>query len=144
MGRRVADVLRSMHAPGARIHHLRELGLSGVADEVWIPAMANHNVQVVVTLDSSILQATLRRDVWRAAGLSLFVMSGDWGNLKLFEKVRMLIWWWPAIVAQAETGPQGGAWQVPLEVRTMPLRQIFADPETAIEVDRSTMATDQK
>jgi hypothetical protein len=112
MGRPLAELLRRLRAPGApRIHDLRELGLSGSADEVWMPTLARQDIQVVVTLDSRILKATVRRDVWRAAGLSLFVMDAAWGNLTIFEQARRLIWWWPEIVAQSEAGPQGGAWQ---------------------------------
>jgi hypothetical protein len=67
MGRPLAELLRRLRAPGApRIHDLRELGLSGSADEVWMPTLARQGIHVVVTLDSRILRATIRRDVWRA------------------------------------------------------------------------------
>ena len=97
-----------------------------------MPMLARENIRVVVTCDSSILRATVRRNVWRTAELSLFVLTGEWGNLKLFEQARMLIWWWPTIVIQAETGPQGGAWRVPLDLRSMAtMQRMFGDPNSA-------------
>jgi hypothetical protein len=63
-----------------------------------------------------------------AADLSLFIMAAKWSDLRLFEQARGLIWWWPMIVAQAEAGPQGGAWQIPFDQKGGgELRRLFPD-----------------
>lgn len=130
MGRPIAEVLRTLRAPGApHIHDLRELRLSGVTDEVMMGQLRNEGVDVVVTCDSRILAATVRREVWRGVGLSLLVLDGKWGNLRLFEQARRLIWWWPLMTAQVSAGPQGAAWRVPVEMQGTGIRRMFAEPQ---------------
>jgi hypothetical protein len=128
MGRPLAKALRELRAPGSpQIHDLRELGLSGVTDEVMMRQLRGRSIDVVVTRDSRILTATVRRDVWRTVGLSLFVLDGKWGNLRLFEQARRLFWWWPAIASQAETGPTGAAWRISTEMREDTMQRMFPD-----------------
>lgn len=134
MGRPLADVLRRIRAPASPgIHDLRELGLSGVTDPFMMVELRRRAVEAVVTKDSAILAAAVRRDVWRDLGLSLFVLDGRWGNLRLFEQARRLIWWWPIIVEQAREGPQGGAWGVSAELRIGAIRRLFPEPVHAPE-----------
>ena len=115
LGRTVAEALRLLRAPGSpAIKDLREWGYSGAHDEVWLAHLPREGVHVVVTRDSRILQASVRRDIWRAAGLALFVLEARWSDIKLLAQARALVWWWPRIVAQAEAGPPGGAWEVKL------------------------------
>lgn len=134
MGRSLADILRRLRAPAApAIHDLRELGFSGAADAIWMSALTRQGIHAVVTCDSRILRATVRRDIWRAEGLSLFIMASKWSDVRLFDQARGLIWWWPAIVTQAEAGPQGGAWQVPFDLKgSGALLRLFAEPEPQI------------
>jgi len=107
---------------------MRDFGFSGAIDEVWLAALPQqHGVHAVVTMDSRILKASVRRDVWRSAGLTLFVLEAAWGNLKLFEQARRLFWWWPAITDAAAAGPQGAAWQVSSELIARGLRRMFED-----------------
>ncbi len=129
MGRYLADVLRRLRAPASpNIHDLRELGFSGVSDEIWMSALVRNGVHAVVTCDTRILRAAIRRDAWRAAGLSLFVLDGKWSDLRLFDQARGVIWWWPHFVMQAAAGPQGSAWAVPVELKQGGLRRLFAQP----------------
>lgn len=114
-GRPMADILCRVRAPGSPgIRSLHDLGFSGAKDEVWLGALSDRGVQAVVTRDSRILKATIRRDVWRAAGLTLFVLEAKWSELRLFDQVRGLVWWWPNIFAQADGGPRGAAWRIPV------------------------------
>ena len=69
--------------------------------------------------------ASVRRDAWRASGLTLFVLAGAWGNLRLFDQARALVWWWPLLVTQANAGPVGAAWRVPVQLRPTGLQRIF-------------------
>lgn len=130
LGRPLAETLRRLRAPGApTIHDIRELKLGGTRDETWLPLLRGRGVHVMVTRDSSVLSASVRRGIWRASGLTLFVLDGKWGNLGLFEQARRLIWWWPVIVQQAEAGPQGGAWRLPPEFHAGAMRRLFATIE---------------
>lgn len=129
MGRPLARLLCTIRAPGSpHIHDLRDLGLSGAADEVWMPLLAQRGTRGVVTKDSSILRASVRRDVWRRANLTVFVLSNAWGNLTLFQQSRALVWWWPEIVERATTGPTGAAWELTAELRRSGIRRMFPDP----------------
>jgi hypothetical protein len=129
MGRPLAPLLRTIRAPGnPHIHDLRELGLTGSADEVWMPLLAGRGARGVVTKDSSILRASVRRDVWRRARLTVFVLNKGWGNLPLFEQARALVWWWPAIVERGSSGPTGAAWELSTDLRMSGIRRMFSDP----------------
>lgn len=133
MGRPLAEILCRMRAPcSPNILDMRALGFGGVADEVWLAALPRQGVHAVVTLDSRILSASIRRDVWRNAGLTLFVAAAAWGNLPLFEQARQLIWWWPAIAAAAIAGPQGAAWRIPVTGSVGALQRMFEGKENPV------------
>jgi hypothetical protein len=126
---KLADILLELKAPGAPgIRSVRGLGLTSTSDEVLIAALAADEIGALIGRDSSMLSASVRRDVWRVRGVSLFLCDGKWGNLRLFEQARRLLWWWPEIVAQAGSGPQGGAWRVPADMKPGTLKQLFAEP----------------
>jgi len=128
MGRGLAAMLRGLRAPGSpAIHDVRELGLGGTSDEVLLTELAGRGFAALVTRDSSMLSASVRRDVWRRSAVSVFVCDGRWGNLALFELARRLVWWWPAIVTQAQAGPQGGAWRISADMTTTGMRQVLAE-----------------
>ena len=128
MGRPLADILCKLRAPcSPNIFDMRALGFAGAYDETWLAALPQKGVNAVVTMDSRILNASIRREVWRSAGLTLFVMDRRWGNLPLFEQGRRLIWWWPSIADAAATGPQGAAWSVSATLATSGLQRVFED-----------------
>lgn len=127
VGHQLPAILRQLRAPGAPgIHGVRELGLGGVTDSILFAELHNRDIRVVVTRDSRILNASIRRDAWRASGVTLFVCDSKWGNLPLFQLASRHIAWWPRIVEQAQAGPQGAAWRAPLAEGTMV--RLFADP----------------
>jgi hypothetical protein len=117
LGVKIAPVLRELRAPGSpHIHHLRDLNLAGVSDETLFHELEARNFAAMVTKDSAILAASVRRDAWRATGMSLFVLHGHWGNLPLFEQARRLIWWWPEIIRQTDQGSTQAAWIIRKEM----------------------------
>jgi len=112
-GRGFAQILRQWRAPGQpNIHDVWELGLNGTSDEVLLAELAKRNFAARVTRDSSMLSASIRRSVWRASQISVFMCDGKWGNLPLFEIARGLLWYWPIVVRQVNEGPEGGAWRL--------------------------------
>ena len=126
MGRKLAAILRDLRAPAApAIHDLRDLGLSGVTDEVLMGELTRRGIGAMVTRDSAILRATVRRDVWKVTGIGLFILEGKWGNLRLFDQGRSLLWWWPHLVTQLHSGPAGAAWKVPTEFRSSGLKRQY-------------------
>ena len=72
------------------------------------------------------LSASVRRDAWRASGVSVLLFANKWNNLSRFEKARGLLWWWPLIIRQAAEGPQGGAWRMPPEMKPEGMMRLFA------------------
>ena len=128
MGRPLADILCKLRAPcWPNIFDMRALGFAGASDEVWLEVLPRQGVNAVVTMDSRILNASVRREIWRTAGLTLFVLDRKWGNLSLFEQSRCLIWWWPFIADAAVIGPQGAAWRVSASLGTAGLQRMFED-----------------
>lgn len=129
LGRKLAPILRELRAPGApAIEDTRELGLSGCSDEVLMAELRKRGFTIMVTKDSRILNAALRRAAWQASGLSLFILDGKWGNFRLFEQARRLIWWWPSVVEQAVAGPAGGAWRIAPDLQPSGMQQLFLPP----------------
>ncbi len=126
LGRTIAPVLRQVRAPGAPdIHHVSELGLHGTTDEVLLHELGQRNFAALVTKDSRMLRAATRQAAWQGSGICLFVADGKWGNLPMFEQARQLLWWWPAMVAQAQVAPMGGAWQVTRDKGPSGLRRLL-------------------
>ena len=89
--------------------------------------LRRHGVDVVVWKDSRVLAASIRRDAWRSSSLTLLILDGRWGNLKLFAQARLLIWWWPEFVRLAQVGPQGAAWMIPPTPREGDAVRILAE-----------------
>ena len=127
-GRGFVGVLRTLRAPGVpNIQDVWDLGLQGTTDEVLLSELSKRGFAALLTRDTSMLSASVRRDVWRWSGVSVFMCDGKWGNLTLFEIGRRLIWYWPAIVHQALEGPQGGAWRISAELRGDGVKRVLAD-----------------
>ena len=127
-GRGFAEVLRRWRAPGRPdIHDVWELKLNGTSDEVLLSELGKRNFAALVTRDSAMLSASIRRSVWRVSAISVFMCDGKWGNLPLFEIARGLIWYWPMIVQQLQEGPQGGAWRVSVGAQTGGMRRVLTD-----------------
>lgn len=121
-----------MRAPGApHITDVRDLGLGNVADDILLIELGKRGFAAMVTRDSSILSATLRREAWQHSALTLFVLDGRWGNLALFEMARRLIWWWPDLHAKTIEGPQGAAWRVLPDPGPANIRRILADLDSS-------------
>lgn len=129
LGRCIASILRQLGAPGTpNIQDIRDLALAETSDEVLLRDLGRLGFAAIVTKDSSMLSASVRRAAWRLSGISVFLCDGKWGNLSLFQQARRLIWWWPELVEQASAGPQGGAWRIPAEWKPNGLQQVFVDP----------------
>ena len=131
-GRPMAAVLRTLRAPGSPdIHDVREIGLAGASDEVLMRELGQRGYAAMVTRDSSILNASLRRAAWRDSGLTLFVLTGKWGNLSLFDQARHLLWWWPTFASRVADGPHGSAWRIAPEMTASHIVRIFPDIEAS-------------
>ncbi len=127
-GRGFAQKLRDWRAPGKPdIYDVWDLGLNGTSDEVLLSQLGNRGFAALVTRDTSMLSASVRRNVWRSSGISVFMGDGKWGNLPLFEIARGLLWYWPMIVQQVREGPQGGAWRPSAELRRNGMHRVLAD-----------------
>lgn len=87
--------------------------------------LAERGFATLVTCDSSMLSASVRRNVWRLARISIFLCDGKWGNLPLFETARRLIWYWPEINRQSLEAPQGGAWRLAADPQPSGMRRVL-------------------
>lgn len=96
--------------PVDRITSLRELGFAGDAtDEQWLSELGRKGGFCVVTRDGAILQVSIERRAWSAAGVSLLVLDKQWGQQPRRELSRRLLYWWPHMVSHAEAGRPGSA-----------------------------------
>ena len=128
VGRGIADILRRWRAPGSPdIVDVWDLGLEGVSDEVLLSGLGKRGFAALLTRDNSMLSASVRRAVWRASGVSVFMCEGRRGSLLLFEIARRLIWYWPIVIRQVQEGPQGGAWRLSTELRESWMARVLAD-----------------
>jgi PIN like domain len=85
----------------------------GVADTVWIGALAEERDWVVVTLDYDILRKPHERVAWDEAGLTGFFFDGTWGNLKIDDIAWRFFRWWPVIKATSGAMQPGSTFVVP-------------------------------
>jgi hypothetical protein len=127
-GRAITGILRKLRAPGLPdIHDVWDFGLQGTSDEVLLGELSKRGCAALLTRDSSMLSASVRRDVWRLSSVSVFMCDGKWGTLTLFEIGRRLIWYWPLIIQQVREGPQGGAWRIAADLHSEGVRRVLAD-----------------
>lgn len=111
--------------PVSRITSLTELGFAGdTTDEQWLSELGRQGGFCVVTRDGAILQVSIERKAWSAAGVSLLVLDKQWGQQPGRELSRRLLYWWPYMVGHAEAGRPGSAWTVPHHVPPPPARGI--------------------
>lgn len=117
-GARTLDFLKLARlAPLGRITSLTELGFAAdVPDEDWMPALGARGPHAVVTRDGEILRASVRLHAWMASGLTLLLLDGRWGQLRIPELTRALVYWWPLMAEQAQAAMPGTAWTVPHKV----------------------------
>jgi hypothetical protein len=113
-GTRTLEILRlAKLAPLGRITSLTELGFAADApDEDWMPVLGAKGPHAVITRDGEILRASVRLEAWMASGLTLLLLDGRWGQLRIPELTRAIIYWWPLMVEQAEAAKTGTAWTV--------------------------------
>jgi hypothetical protein len=96
-----------------RITDFHKLNIpSDAPDENWMATLGTLGRFAVITRDGKILQAATRRIAWRKSGITLFLLAERWGELKLHDLFRGLIFWWPAIVQHADAAAAGTAWTV--------------------------------
>jgi PIN like domain len=107
--------------PEGMLTSLGELGFPpGTLDEVWISELGRSGNFVVITRDGEILNATVRRDAWRASGVRLLLLDKKWGLMPIRDVMRALFYWWPMMVRYAEAGAPGTAWTVTHKVQEPP------------------------
>lgn len=66
----------------------------------------------MLTRDSAILSVAAQSAAWRGSGLRLFLLSRGWGQMPAPELARAVLYWWPEIVAYANSSAPGSAWTV--------------------------------
>jgi len=108
------DMLRSSRADAHdRVRTLTEIGIpAGTLDPSLLQKLGECGPHALISRDSRILHPLIQRGAWRDAKVTLFLLDGKWGSLRLGEIARRLLFLWPDIVKQAEGAPLGPAWRV--------------------------------
>ncbi|MDR3524055.1 MAG: hypothetical protein P4L66_08110 [Acetobacteraceae bacterium] len=116
----VATLLRLSRAEAVdRIRTLPELDINpGTLDPALLRQLGERGPHVLISRDSRILHSLVQRGAWKEARVTLFLLEGKWGRLPLGEMARRLLYLWPYIIQQAESGPLGNAWRVAAGIPT--------------------------
>jgi hypothetical protein len=110
-------VLPALRASRAVAHErVTDLPTQGIApgtlDADLLRQLGARGSFALVARDGRMLEPLMQRPAWRASGVTVFLLGKKWGNLKLAELSRRLLFLWPTLVDYAQQGGQGVAWRV--------------------------------
>lgn len=112
-----AGLLPALRACRVRGHdRLTDLPAQGIApgtlDAEMLRSLGARGRFALVARDGRMLESLIQRQAWRDSGVTVFLLAKHWGQLKLGELSRRLLFLWPTLVEYAEQGGQGVAWRV--------------------------------
>ena len=99
---------------GIEVVHLREKFAENTHDVEWIDALAQEGGWCIVTGDR-LKKNPLEREALRRSGLTAFILTKGWTNLKDWDGAWHLVRWWPQIMKQADLVEGGAAFDVPVK-----------------------------
>jgi hypothetical protein len=92
---------------------LPSLGIpAGTLDAELLMKLGARGRFALVARDGRMLEPLTQRQAWRQSGVTVFLLSKQWGLLPLGELSRRLLFLWPSLVAHAEASGPGMAWRV--------------------------------
>lgn len=96
-----------------RVTDLPSVGVPhGTLDPDVLRELGARGRYALIARDGKMLEPLMQRQAWRESGVTLFLLAKQWGQLKLWDLSRRLLFLWPQLVAHAEDGGQGLAWRV--------------------------------
>ena len=88
--------------PNERVVSAREMGYTGVPDEIWINDLAGKDEEwTVVTVD----RLRKQRDILKDSGLTWFILARGWSSLGYWNQAWKLVKAWPDIVRHVKESP---------------------------------------
>jgi hypothetical protein len=110
----VLPAVRACRALGyERVTDLPAQGIApGTLDTDLLRQLGARGRFALLARDGRMLEPLIQRQAWRESGVTVFLLGKSWGNLKLAELSRRLLFLWPTLVEHAEQGGQGVAWRV--------------------------------
>ncbi len=112
-----AGLLPVLRASRALAHErttdLQAQGIApGTLDPDLLRSLGARGRFALIARDGRMLEPLSQRQAWRESGVTVFLLGKAWGNMKLGELSRRLLFLWPTLVDHAEQGGQGVAWRV--------------------------------
>ncbi len=102
---------------------VRSLGLGGMKDEDLLRALHEPDVkQVLVTTDRAMRRRKHERLAVASTGAVIVVGVSNWNQASsLWDRARMMLWWWPTIVEGARSADPGTFLELPWRQTVKPL-----------------------
>ena len=94
-------------AGGDEVIHLRQRFSPNAPDHGWIGRLATEGHWAVVSHDR-FTKHELERKALQISGFVVFVLTSGWSKLPFWDKVALLVRWWPRILEQARLVESGG------------------------------------
>ena len=94
------------------VYHLRDKFKPETPDVEWIDALTNEGDWAIVSQDR-LTRKSPERDALRRSGLTAFILTKGWTDLREWDKAWHLVRWWPRIMASATL--VSGAFEVPVK-----------------------------
>ncbi len=85
---------------------------NGTLDPQLLASLGTKGSIVLILRDGQMLTPIIQRQAWKSSGVTLFLLSKQWGQLPLFELSRRFLFLWPGLLAHVIAGGQGVAWRV--------------------------------
>ncbi len=103
-----AEALNALsRAGGDEVFHLRQRFLPSTPDHAWIGSLATEGHWAIVSHDR-FTKNELERNALQVSGFIVFVLTRGWSGLPFWDKVALLVRWWPRILEQARLVESGG------------------------------------
>ncbi len=99
------------------------LGFRGMKDEDLLRALKEPGVkQALVTTDRAMRRRKLERAAVASTGAVVIVGVSNWNQASsLWDRARMMLWWWPTIVEGARSADAGTFLELPWRQTVKPL-----------------------
>lgn len=113
------------------LSHVRDDHPARTTDETWLPAFAQDGGKAILSGDAAMLKRPHQIMAIEATGLVCFILSKQWCQARLHEKVANILWQWPKIEVALLNARPGDCFPVPFAFNDDALEQKKINYEAA-------------